>query len=66
VIAVLEDKRAEVMRKAQAGYFIQDWQELGNQVRQMIQQDAGYKTIKANQGLADKSHKSTVTGGYTA
>jgi hypothetical protein len=66
VIAVLEDKRAAVMRNDQAGYFIHDWQELSDQVRQMIVQDARYKTIKANQALADKSHKSTVTGGYTA
>jgi len=66
VIAILEDKRAAVMGKDEAGYFIHDWQELSDQVRQMIVQDARYKTIKANQALADKSHKSTVTGGYTA
>jgi hypothetical protein len=54
------------MRNDQAGYFIHDWQELDNQVRRMILQDARYKTIKANQELADKSHKSTVTGGYIA
>jgi len=62
-IAILEDKRAEVMRNAQAGYFIHDWQELRDQVRQMIVQDSRYKTIKVNQELADKSHKSTLTGG---
>jgi hypothetical protein len=66
VIAVLEDKRTEVMRNEQAGYFIHDWQELDNQVRRMILQDIRYKTIKANQELADKSHKSNSTGGYTA
>ncbi len=63
VIAILEDKRAEVMRNAQAGYFIHDWQELNDQVRQMIIQDSRYKTIKVNQELADQSHKSTLTGG---
>ena len=46
VIAILEDKRAEVMRNAQAGYFIHDWQELRDQVRRMIVQDSRYKTIK--------------------
>jgi len=63
VIAILEDKRAEVMRNAQAGYFIHDWQELRDQVRQMIVQDSRYKTIKVNQELADKSHTATLTGG---
>jgi chaperonin GroES len=52
VIAILEDKRAEVMRNDQAGYFIHDWQELGDQVRRMIVQDSRYKTIHANKELA--------------
>ena len=33
IIQTLEDKRAEVMGNEQAGYFIQDWQELRDQVR---------------------------------
>ena len=36
IIAILEEKRAEVMRRGEAGYFIHDWQEIGDQVRQMI------------------------------
>lgn len=48
-ILILEDKRAEVMAKAEAGYFIHDWQELGDQVRRMIAQDSRYRTIKAPQ-----------------
>ncbi len=48
VIAILEEKRAEVMAKDQAGYFIHEWQELRDQVRQMIAQDSRYHTIKAN------------------
>jgi chaperonin GroES len=52
VIAILEDKRAEVMGKDQAGYFIHDWQELGDQVRRMITQDTRYKAIQANKELA--------------
>jgi hypothetical protein len=48
VICILEDKRAEVMSKQQAGYFIHDWQEIGDQVRQMIFRDARYQTIKSN------------------
>jgi hypothetical protein len=48
VIAILEDKRAEVMSRQQAGYFIHDWQEIGDQVRQMIFRDARYQAIKSN------------------
>jgi hypothetical protein len=48
VIAILEEKRSEVMAKDQAGYFIHDWQELRDQVRQMIAQDPRYQAIKAN------------------
>jgi hypothetical protein len=47
VIAILEEKRAEVMAKDQAGYFIHDWQELNDQVRQMIAQDSRYQALKA-------------------
>ena len=46
IIAILEEKRAEVMHKEQAGYFIHDWQEIGDQVRQMIFHDARYQAIK--------------------
>jgi hypothetical protein len=47
VIALLEEKRAEVMAKDRAGYFIHDWQELRDQVRQLIIQDPRYQLIKA-------------------
>jgi hypothetical protein len=48
IIAILEEKRAEVMRREEAGYFIHDWQEISDQVRQMIFQDARYQAIKSN------------------
>jgi hypothetical protein len=48
LIGILEDKRAEVMSRQQAGYFIHDWQEIGDQVRQMIFRDARYQAIKSN------------------
>jgi cell division FtsZ-interacting protein ZapD len=47
IIAILEDKRAEVMAHEEAGYFIHDWQELRDQVRQLIINDGRYKAIKA-------------------
>ncbi|MES1261982.1 MAG: hypothetical protein ABUS49_09610 [Acidobacteriota bacterium] len=48
ILAILEEKRAEVMANDRAGYFICNWQELSDQVRQMIVQDARYRDILAN------------------
>jgi hypothetical protein len=48
VITILQDKRAEVLARQDAGYFIHDWQELRDQVRQMIMKDDRYKAIKAD------------------
>jgi hypothetical protein len=48
MISILEEKRAQVMANAQAGYFICEWQELSDQVRQMIIQDPRYQAIKAS------------------
>ena len=47
VIAILEEKWAEVMSKDHAGYFIREWQELRDQVRQLITQDSRYQAIRA-------------------
>jgi hypothetical protein len=47
ILAILEDKRAEVMSREQAGYFIRDWQEIDDQVRQLIAKDSRYQEIKA-------------------
>jgi hypothetical protein len=47
VIAILEEKRAAVMANNSAGYFIHDWQELTDQVRQLIAKDSRYQAIKA-------------------
>jgi len=53
MLGILEEKRAEVMAKDQAGYFIHDWQELRDQVRQMIVQDSRYQTIRAQRAARD-------------
>ena len=55
VIAILEEKRAEVMAKDQAGYFIQAWQELRDQVRLMVTHDPRYQAIKAKRMAAAES-----------
>lgn len=57
LIAILEDKRAEVMAKDQAGYFIHDWQEPRDQVRQMIVKDPRYCPIKASQAARKHASK---------
>ena len=49
IIAILEDKRTEVMRREQAGYFIHDWQEITDQVRQLIFHDGRYAPIRERQ-----------------
>jgi len=46
MISILEEKRAEVMAREDAGYFIHDWQELRSQVRELIVGDSRYKAIK--------------------
>jgi len=49
VIAILKEKRAGVMARQEAGYFILEWQELRDQVRQSIAKDSRYQAIKAKQ-----------------
>ncbi len=46
ILEILEQKRAETMANEQAGYFIRDWQELSDQVRQMIAKDPRYQAVK--------------------
>jgi len=57
IITILEEKRSEVMAKDQAGYFIRDWQEMRDQVRKMIRQDARYQSIKAGKSARRKIPK---------
>ena len=58
LVAILEEKRQEVMANDRAGYFIHDWQELSDQVRQMIIKDPRYAKIMASQ--AARKHTSTT------
>jgi hypothetical protein len=57
LIAILEEKRTEVMSRAQAGYFIHDWREPGDQVRQMIIRDPRYETLKTGQVARNQASK---------
>lgn len=49
IVVILEDKRAAVMHREEAGYFIHDWQEITDQVRQMIFHDERYPAIRKRQ-----------------
>jgi hypothetical protein len=47
LIAIVEEKRVEVMANAAAGYFIRDWQELGGQVRTLLAADSRFQSLQA-------------------
>ncbi len=51
ILAILEDNRAAAMSKLEAGYFIRDWQEISDQVRQMIGRDSRYQAIQVEERL---------------
>lgn len=46
IVVILEDKRAEVMARREAGYFIHDWQELRTRVRDLILQDPRFRAMR--------------------
>jgi hypothetical protein len=47
ILAILEDIRRAVMSRTEAGYFIRDWQDISDQVRQMIGNDPRYQALTA-------------------
>lgn len=51
VIAILEEKRAEVMAKGQADYFINNWREVNGHVRELIVLDTRYREINTRKAL---------------
>ncbi len=61
VIAILEEKRMEVMTNDRAGYFIRYWQELNDQVRKIIAQDPRYQVIKAKRAAGKAKMQTGVT-----
>jgi len=46
IIAILEEKRAETLANEHAGYFVKVWQELSDQVRQLLAQDPRFQAIQ--------------------
>ena len=46
ILAILDEKRAETMSIPSAGYFIREWRELNDQVRQLIAKDPRHRFIR--------------------
>lgn len=63
ILAILEDKRSEVMSIERAGYFIKDWQELGDQVRKLIFADPRYEAIKSRRSERTNPARSQTSEG---
>jgi hypothetical protein len=47
IVGMVEEMRVTVMARQEAGYFIHEWQEIGDQVRQQLFRDARYQKIKS-------------------
>ena len=60
ILAILEEKRAETLSNSHAGYFIRDWGELGDQVRQLLAADVRYRAIKANRDSRNRLREESV------
>ncbi len=46
ILAILEEKRFQVLERNEAGYFIKNWQELSDQVQKLVRDDARYVAIR--------------------
>jgi hypothetical protein len=51
IMAILEQKRTETMSIPVAGYFIREWRELHDQVRQLIAKDPRYLAIRDQRAI---------------
>lgn len=57
IVAILEEKRAEVLSVESAGYFIKEWQESSDQVRRLIAQDPRHQAIRARREVSHVAGK---------
>ena len=55
MVAILEEKRLEVMANDRPGYFIHDRQELGDQVRHMVVTDPRFAKVMIRQAARRRS-----------
>lgn len=62
LLAILEEKRCEVMANGRAGYFIHDWQELGDGVREMLMTDPRSLAIGAKRVARQRVARQRMAG----
>jgi hypothetical protein len=55
IIAILEEKRLEVLGRNEAGYFIKNWQELTDQVQKLVRDDSRYPGIRLAKAARTKN-----------
>lgn len=64
MIAILEEKRSEVLGRNEAGYFIKNWQEITDQVQRLVRDDPRFAAIrlaKAARGKMPENHSEVLT-----
>lgn len=65
VIDILEEKRSMVLAQDEAGYFIHDWQQITDQVRNLLIEDPRYQDIKVKRAELRNTKEGTVTDDRT-
>ena len=53
ILVILRDKRDAAMNRSEAGYFIREWQDISDQVRQAIGNDPRFKALRATRVEAE-------------
>jgi hypothetical protein len=61
IIAILAEKRAEVMSIDSAGLLIRDWQDIGDQVRNLISADPRFEVIASNRAARQRGELASPT-----
>lgn len=62
MIDILQEKRAEVLKHTEAGYFIKNWQELNDQVRKLLREDHRYEAIRLARVIPSEKLQTIVLG----
>jgi hypothetical protein len=63
ILAVLAEKRAEVMSIDSAGSFIRNWQDIGDRVRNLISSDPRFEAIRENRATRRQRRELEVAAG---
>lgn len=57
ILAILEEKRTEVLATEHAGIYIRDWGDLDGRVRRLLAEDPRFQTLKAAQNIRKRPIK---------